>query len=194
MARVQLRGLMKPTILVNGVTDSLAKKERSTTKLVTITKVVGPTTSDAAQALASMLVDQFLPASGSTDFNMAMDTNRLRIQIQMRVETIRASTDSGQKMEREFTLGRTGLCTRAIGDRTKSMEWERTTGWMVELIKVSGKRVRCMALDSTHGKTQSNTKGSTLMTRRRATASTLGRTGVSTRGTGRMENSMDLAN
>jgi hypothetical protein len=58
-------------------------------------KVVGPTTSDAAQVLVSMLVDQFLLASGSTDFNMDMDTKRLKIQIQMKLGNIKVSTDLG---------------------------------------------------------------------------------------------------
>jgi hypothetical protein len=58
-------------------------------------KVVGPTTSDAAQVLVSMLVDQFLLASGSTDFNMDTDTKRLKIQIQMKLGNIKVSTDLG---------------------------------------------------------------------------------------------------
>jgi|688.fasta_scaffold339915_1 hypothetical protein len=58
-------------------------------------KVVGRTTSDAAQVLVSILVDQFLLASGSKDFNMDMDTKRLKIQIQMKLGNIKASTDLG---------------------------------------------------------------------------------------------------
>jgi hypothetical protein len=91
--KVQLRGQMAPSILVSGVTDSPAKRERSATQLETITKAVGPTTNDVAQEPVYMLKDQFILESGSTDFSMAMDTNHGKIQ--MKVENTKVTTDLG---------------------------------------------------------------------------------------------------
>ena len=93
--KVQLRGQMAPSILVSGVTDSPAKRERSATQLETITKAVGPTTNDVAQAPVYILADQYIMASGSTDFSMVMDTNHGKIQIQMKVENTKVTTDLG---------------------------------------------------------------------------------------------------
>jgi len=93
--KVQLRGQMAPSTLVSGITDSPAKRERSVIQLETITKAVGPTTNDVAQAPVYILADQYIMASGSTDFSMVMETNPGKIQIQMKVENTKVTTDLG---------------------------------------------------------------------------------------------------